>query len=182
MQPFGTAYQAHVEDIYRYVYYRLRDKEQSEDLTSQIFLRALEKYDQFSPEKGTFKAWLYGIAKHALTDHYRSQRLTAPLEMAEDHASDASIMDEVHASFQRQEVRDALQKLEPEQREILLLRVWDDLSFQEIAAMLDQKEGACKMRYKRALLALEKHLTLSTLLMLSTLSLLTTVASLAFIL
>lgn len=172
MQPFGTAYQAHVEDIYRYVYYRLRDKEQSEDLTSHIFLRALEKYDQFSPEKGTFKAWLYGIAKHALTDHYRSHKSTSPLQMAEDHVSDDSVTDKVATLLQRKEVQAALKLLEPEQRELLLLRVWDDLSFQEIAAMLGQKEGACKMRYKRSLLALSKHLTVSTLVMVSVIGLL----------
>jgi len=72
-EAFGRIYSLFFKKIYCYLYYRCLHRETAEDLTSQVFLRALEKLSTFRAGEGTFFAWMYGIAHNALVDFYRSR-------------------------------------------------------------------------------------------------------------
>jgi len=67
---FGTLYDRHVSAVYRYVYYRVRDDSEAEDLTSDVFMKALRAIPRYEPRQA-FLAWLYRIARNAVIDHVR---------------------------------------------------------------------------------------------------------------
>lgn len=161
---FGTFYQDYAGKIYAFLYCRVQHKQLAEDLTSQTFIKALEKFDQFDEGKGTFSAWIYQVARNTLTDHYRSHRSHSDIDTAEELRSDEDIAATVKDRESFGKVRDALQFLKPEQREVVLLRLWDGLSYQEIASVLGKSEAALKMTYVRSFKVLEQHLTLLCLL------------------
>lgn len=165
-EAFGKLYDLYAKRIYAYLYYRTLRRESAEDLTGAVFLKALEGLQGFRPESGSFSTWIYGIARNALADHFRSRsRSDSPgedLDLWE--APDAGSL-ELEA-----ENRDLWERLQPhlaaldrEQREIIILRIWDELPYAQIALMLGKTESACKMSYSRSLALLREAMPLSLL-------------------
>lgn len=166
LQDFDPLYRSYVERIYAFSYRRAPSREVAEDITSATFLRALEKIGSFDPARGVFSAWLYGIAKNALTDYYRSLKTTVPIEDAWDLPSDSDATEDTGKRLNREQLKKALSTLDSRKREILLLRFWDDLSYKEIAELTGESEGNCKMIVSRSVQSLRGMLPLAALLLL----------------
>jgi RNA polymerase sigma-70 factor, ECF subfamily len=164
-EAFGRLYELFAKKIYSYCYYRSLDRETAEDLTSTVFVKALEGLIGFEPGPGGFSAWIYTIARNALTDHYRRG---SRVETVGDFAGGVwDIPDGTDLELEASE-RDRWERLGPylarlsgEQREVIILRLWDELSYREIAEVLGKTEGACKMAYSRALSFLREAMPLS---------------------
>lgn len=165
-QRFASLYDAHVRDIYKYLYYRTQHRETAEDLTSQVFLKALDKFAAYDEARGAFIAWLYRIARNTLIDHYRSSRETLDIEDVWDLQSDSDVVRDAEAQERIEKLRPYLSALPREQRELLLLRLWDGLSYAEISEILGKSEDACKMAYSRVVARLRKEVPASILLLL----------------
>jgi RNA polymerase sigma-70 factor (ECF subfamily) len=172
-ETFTGVYDAHVDRIYRYHYYRTRHRETAEDLTSQTFLKAFEAFPRFDATKASSATWLYTIARNVLIDHLRIQRPSIDIEDAADAlASREDIERDVVAREALAKVRDALRILTPAQREVVLLRVWDGLAYSEIAAVTGKTEDACKMTFSRGVSTLRQHVGPTAILVLTLIHLL----------
>jgi RNA polymerase sigma-70 factor (ECF subfamily) len=156
---FGVLYDRYVEKIYRFVYYKTFDKEITEDLTSSTFFKALNKIDTLDLSRGTFSSWLYRIARNTIIDHYRSpERATQDIEDIFDLAEDNRTVEELDANAALKTVSTYLKTLTPIQREIVTLRLWEDRSYQEIAAIVGGTEGSVKMAFSRTIRKLREDL------------------------
>ena len=164
---FAEVYDAHIEKIYAFVYYRVSHREIAEDLTSATFLKALDKYATF--KGGNVRAWLYRIARNTITDHYRTHHPPVDLETAQDVPSTSNPAQDAETRMQLGRVREELDKLPAEQRDIVLLRVWDGLTHAEIAEILGKSEASVKMQFSRSLRQLQSKLPLAVLILLLTL-------------
>lgn len=155
---FGELYDQHVERIYTFLYYRTLNRETAEDLTSTVFLKALEKIAQFNDKgEGSFAAWLYAIARTTAIDHARQKGRTTPMPEHFDPPENVPSARRAEAQAELASVMKALDTLSAAQKEIVLLRAWDGLSFGEIAAVLQKSEASCKMQYSRAVNALRSQ-------------------------
>ena len=166
LDAFDPLYRQFVSPIYAYILRRAMDKALAEDLTSQTFLKALEHVRQYDASKGPFAAWLYGIARNALTDHFRGLRPHTSIEDAWDLSSEEDVHLAVHDRLEYRKIRSALHTLDAHKREIVLLRLWDGLSYQEIAAITGKTETNCKVIFHRTLQDLRQSLPLSVFLLL----------------
>jgi RNA polymerase sigma-70 factor (ECF subfamily) len=162
---FDALYRENVDAIYRYLYRRTLTRMTAEDLTSQTFLKALEKIDSFDPAKGRFGGWVMTIAKNVLTDHFRALKPQTDIDDVWDLSSDDDVAGSLEDKEAHAELRDALAKLPKDKREIVLLRMWEDLSYAEIAAVTGKSEGNCKVIFSRAMKDLRALVPLSTLLL-----------------
>lgn len=166
LDSFDALYQHYVQPIYRFVYRRTLQRETAEDLTSITFLKALEKIRQYDPGKGPFAAWLYRIARNSITDHYRVQRDHTDIEDVWDLSSNEDVAGKVDDRMTHAKLRDALQTLPADKREIVLLRLWEGLSYREIAAIVGKSENNCKVIFSRTVAELRTTLPKSLLLLL----------------
>jgi RNA polymerase sigma-70 factor (ECF subfamily) len=163
LDSFDALYTHYVQPIYRFVYRRTLERAMAEDLTSQTFLKALEKIGTYDPRKGPFSAWLYRIARNSITDYYRTRRDHRDIEDVWDLASDDDTTAAVDDQLTHKQLRDALHTLPTDKREIVLLRLWENLSYQEIAAITGKSEGNCKVIFSRAVGELRKTVSPSLL-------------------
>lgn len=155
---FGQLYDAYIKKIYDFIYYKTTHKETAEDLTSQTFFKALEKIKTFSPERGNFSSWIYQIARNTVIDHYRTKKEAIDIEDVWDLAGREDIERDLDLKGKLEKIEKYLGTLKHEQREIIIMRVWQDLSYQEIAAILCKSEASCKMVFSRAIIALRKEM------------------------
>ncbi len=149
---FGVLYDAYFPRIYAYLFYRTHDRAVAEDLVSATFFKAIEGIHTFTSRKGTFSAWLYRIARNTLYDHSRrrANAKNLPLEDAERTPGSGDVEKEVADRDLLRKVSAVLGTLSPVQREVVVLRAWDGLSYKEIAEILDKSEASCKVAFSRA--------------------------------
>jgi len=125
----------------------------------------LEKIKTFNSDKGTFSAWLYQIARNTVIDHYRTRKKTVDIDDVWDMAEDQDIERDIDVQEKLKSVEKHLAKLRSEQREIIIMRIWQDMSYAEIAEALDKSEGSCKMAFSRAINTLRREMPLEIFIM-----------------
>jgi len=156
---FARLYDAYVDRIYRYIYFRVSDDSTTEDLTSQVFLKAWEYLDRYQSGSSPYLAWLYTIARNLVIDYYRTKKETVDLDDAIHLSSNEPSPDEeVQSRFELQAMRDALQFLTDEQQQVLILRFIAGLSTENVASIMDKREGAIRALQMRALQSLSKYM------------------------
>lgn len=151
LDEFGELYRRYVEKIYRFVYYRVNEKETAQDLTSQAFFKALKSIQRFQMSKGSFSSWLYQIARRTVIDHQRQARPTVALEQIAAQAANHDMAQTLDNQQNLAQVEKFLNQLTPAQKEIIIMRLWDELPYKEIAALTGKSEAGCKMLLARGL-------------------------------
>jgi RNA polymerase sigma-70 factor (ECF subfamily) len=134
-EAFGRLYDEHVWTVYGFFGYRVRTRQEAEDLTHATFERALKAWRTFDERRGSFRTWLMVIAKNLLVDHYRRDRsaLHRPLDdlaSLEDASPQQGAPEPVGVS---PELETALATLTDREREVIALRFGGDLTGVEVA-------------------------------------------------
>ncbi len=149
-EPFGQIYDRHIRTIYNFIFYKVFDKETAEDLTSQTFFKALKNIGSVDPERPIL-SWLYKIAHNSVLDHYRSARQPEDIDDYWDIGGDEDLVKDLDAETDVVRIKKYLKKLSQIERDIVFMRVWQELPYHMIAEILDKSEASCKMSYSRAL-------------------------------
>lgn len=160
---FGQLYDVHIKKIYDFIYYKTMHKDTAEDITSDVFMKAWRNISQFKSH--SFSAWLYKIARNAVIDYYRSRKNVLDIEDCWDLADNSDLVADLDDGLKTGEIKQAMQSLSSRDRDILMMRIWQDLSFKEIADRLGQNEGAVKMAFSRAVIRLKSKVPLSLFLL-----------------
>ncbi|PID70283.1 hypothetical protein CSB37_02765 [bacterium DOLZORAL124_38_8] len=154
---FSFLYEAHFESVYKFVYYKTMHKETAEDITSQTFLKALDKIGSFNAKQSMFKTWLFTIARNLIIDFYRTEKKYTDIDdvwditlMSQEEDSPA-IADFVDQQDSYKSLHQTLNKLDTKTRETLMLRFWHDLSWKEVAELQSDSVSATKMRASRGI-------------------------------
>lgn len=155
---FGTLYERHRDAVYRYSLARTGSAADAEDMTSDVFVKALGSLDRYQERGLPFLAFLYRIARNAAIDRARAARRRAPAEeLPIDLASDHDVERAGIAGAERAILLAALARLKPAHREVIVLRFIEGYSGPEAAQMLGRSEGAVRILQHRAMGELRKH-------------------------
>ena len=146
------------EPVQRYVHFKVSDPQVSEDLTSEIFLRVLEAFKQDKMWKTTPDAWIFGIARNVVADHYRktSRRNEVVLDERLAMPDEQTPTQRIIVAEQHEELAQAITVLTDEQRDVVLLRFMEGLSINDVAEAMGKTPGAVKGLQHRALRALSE--------------------------
>ena len=155
------------DDLYRSLagqvasYLRWHRATDPDGLTNDVFAQVHRNLPRFEGDEHGFRSWVFTIAHHRMIDDRRranrQPRMHDDLGV-EEHMGLGDVEDDAFAVLAHDRVRDLLTVLSPDQRDVVLLRVIADLSVEEVARMLDKREGAIKALQHRALAALRRHL------------------------
>lgn len=154
---FGKLYRCYVEQVYRYLYSRIGNVHEAEDLTAQTFLAAFEAFDKLRQDEH-FASWLFSIARHKAMDHFRQRKNTSSIEDVRDIPVENDPLNGLIHSEKTAALSKLIRALPEEERELLRLRFLADMSFPEIARFLHRNEGAVKKSTYRLLARLHSQL------------------------
>lgn len=159
-QAFDLLYRQHVTAVYRYCFAQTGQANEAEELTAQTFLAAWETLSRYRG-RGTFAAWLFGIARRKCADFHRRQyrRREEELDTAVALSDpDTPLLEQyVYRQGVLDCIRQALQAGSAVRREALYLRFWGGLSVRETAVVMGKSEAAVKMLVSRAISDLKER-------------------------
>jgi RNA polymerase sigma factor (sigma-70 family) len=159
---FEAAFREHFPPVFRFIARRV-GVALAEDLAAETFATAYRRRELFDPAQGSLRSWLYGIAANLLRNHWRAEQhlllLDARLlpEIVTGDGSEA-IDQQLTTALLAPRLAAALGQLTHDQREVLLLFAWGELSHEEIAAALRIAPGTARSRLSRARATLREHL------------------------
>lgn len=146
---FSQLYDFYIRKIYDFVYYKTLNQEWAEDIVSHVFLKAWQNISSY--RQNSFSSWLYTIARNTVIDFYRREKQHKDIDDVWDLASDSDLFNEVDSSLQIKKIKEAMSELKSLERDVIIMRFWLDMPFNEIASKLNKNEGAVKMMLKRAI-------------------------------
>ena len=154
------------EDIFRTVFYRVRSPSDAEDITQDVFLKAYQKISGIK-DASKFRGWLFSIALNRIKDFHRKRRFRSLFKTEDENIESHAPVDDqsdqpetlekvLRKDFWRQ-VGSVLDKLSNMEREVFVLRFFDELSINEIAGVLKKNESTVKTHLYRALAKFKKE-------------------------
>ncbi len=158
-EAFAQLYEANFDKIYRYVLLRVGNKAEAEDMTQQVFVRALESIQSFRWKGIPFSAWLFRIAHNLVIDYIRKKKKRPTVSFDESLAvSDSNPRLEVEKRLDIEQLISATRRLTEAQREVISLRFAGGLSVAEVAGVMGKTGGAVKSLQHSAIVALRRVL------------------------
>ena len=149
---FEELYGRYLPKIYRFVYARVREQTAAEDVTSDVFIKALRNIHRFHDTGSSFSAWLYRIALYSVVDRYRATRPVEDLDQLSERAASGPGPEDIAAD--RDELRrvwSVVEALPTNQRTAMVLRFQEDLSIDDIGAAMEKSPAAVKQLLFRGL-------------------------------
>ena len=165
---YGKLYDIYVDQIYRFIYFKVGRKEEAEDLTADVFLKTWQYINEMGSEViENLRAFLYQTARNTVIDFYRSKDqkefLALPQENGDDEKPQVEIIDakqdiveKIELASDLEEVKKSLQEIRDEYREVIVLRFVEEMSVKETAEILRKSEGAVRVLLHRAVAALKE--------------------------
>ena len=157
---FASWFRDYQPTVYRYVRFRLATREAAEDVTSEVFMKALRALDRYDPSRAAPKTWLLRIARNAVTDHLRFLKRRSSLHVSLDRVPDlvADVPTQEERVLRGERIQlllNASRELRPADQELLSLRYGSGLGNREIAEALKISSNAVAVRLHRALARLK---------------------------
>jgi RNA polymerase sigma-70 factor (ECF subfamily) len=158
-ESFGLLYRRYVDPIYRYLFARLGESKEAEDLTEDVFFRSFQALGTYRERGWPFSAFLYQVAKNVLIDHYRQRKPEVGISVPEPAPESIRPLDEhVIRDEQLQDLRRAMDEIPLNYREVIILRIIMAMPTSTVANWMNLTEGATRVLLHRALAALRGRL------------------------
>ena len=156
---FGVLYDRYLDRIYRFIYVRVHERSLAEDITEEVFFKALKNIKNYHDLGASFSAWLYTIAGHAIADHYRRRCRQAELGSGGHQSASAElVLDLVVKRDEQRRVWEAIDQLPRHQRTAMILKFSADLSNDDVARLMHKTTAAAKLLVHRAVQRLRLEL------------------------
>ncbi|MEI6221302.1 MAG: sigma-70 family RNA polymerase sigma factor [bacterium] len=160
MTAFDNLYDYYFPKIYNYVYYRVGNREHAEDMTSEVFIKVISRFETFSGDCQAFTGWIYRIAGNSITDYYRlGQRKTQVhyvdetdlIGLVDSSATEVEVnfIDAIDKERLMSEVRESINTLPAIEQEIITLKFFEGLDNKTIAEVMNMKQGNFNVRLHR---------------------------------
>ncbi|WP_339321732.1 RNA polymerase sigma factor [Paenibacillus sp. FSL W8-0194] len=144
-QAYAVIIRAFEHQIYTYCYYILKNREEAEDALQDIFIKVYQSIDKYNPQV-SFSSWLYKVAYHHCLDQLRKKSRRKKLI---DGQKELQQLDDYRHAGSERAVEELLMNLKPEERNLVLLKVVEQYSFEEIGEIMDCKPATLRKKYER---------------------------------
>jgi len=147
---FGSIYKLYYKKVYRFIYFLVQDDQLAADLSQNTFLKMWQALPKFKIADGSIQAYLFTIARNLVTD-FRRRKKEYTLDQARNLVKEDDILKNIEINDDKTKLNQVMQALDEDERQMLILRYFEELSMQEIARVVKKDEGAVRVRIHRLL-------------------------------
>lgn len=155
---YGEIYDRYIERIYRFIYFKVSNKADAEDIASETFLKTWQHIKE-GQEIKNLNAFLYSVARHLVIDHYRFRAKRLEFEENADYVvaiSKTNIVEKLDISTDMEAILRALRRLKDEYNEVIIMRYLNEMPVAEIAKIINKSFNNTRVLIHRSLNALKK--------------------------
>lgn len=149
---YSVLYEKYCHKIFQFLFYKCNDSATAQDLTGDVFMKAFERIGTFKPQKETgFSSRLYTIASNTFLDHVKKRKdgsLDDQAEFIPDKAA-PDMVQKVQIGQQAEQILQYLESLGTDKKELFVMRIWQDMSREEIEAASGKSSAALRKEYSR---------------------------------
>jgi RNA polymerase sigma factor (sigma-70 family) len=152
-ESFTVLYKQHLPRVFRYISYKVGNVAVAEDLTSNVFEKALVSFSRYRSDKASFSTWLFSIAHHTVVDYFKMNRKreNIPLDYVADTAAEANPEDALSQREELQRLHVFLSQLSQQEQEIISLKFGAEFTNRQVAGMLNLSESNVGVMVHRAI-------------------------------
>jgi RNA polymerase sigma-70 factor (ECF subfamily) len=152
-------YEKYIAPIFRFIYFRVKNHQEAEDLTQTVFLKAWKSIGKYKKQNNPFSSWLYAIARNTVIDYWKKRKEANLDDKIFDILPDNSnVFQGIENESDFQQIMESIVVLTEDQQEIIILKFIEDLSNKEISEILGKNEDAVRQLQSRALKSLKNIL------------------------
>jgi RNA polymerase sigma-70 factor (ECF subfamily) len=156
---YGVLYRRYADSVYRYLFVRLGEAQEAEELTADVFFRSYQALETYRERGWPFSSFLYQVAKDVLIDHFRRQKREIGFSIPEPALESLQPLDEHdNRDEQIRDLRRAMDEIPSNYREVIILRIILAMPASVVANWMNMTEGATRVVLHRALTALRGRL------------------------
>ena len=155
-------YEKYIAPIFRFIYFKVKNYQEAEDLTQTVFLKAWKNIDKYKEKGYQFSSWLYVIARNTITDYWKKNKtLNIEEEILNSIPDNENVLEKIENAEDFNKIIKFIDKLTDDQQDLIILKFIEGLSNQEISKIINKKEDAIRQLQSRAIKSLkdilEKH-------------------------
>jgi len=157
---FVKLYEEFMPKVYRYVRYKVNNDLLAEDLTSTVFIKALDNFEKYSEDNAAFSTWIFSITRHAIIDYYRTEgkkRYLSLDEVVERPADGDSPGEKLENQAEKDCLNNCVAKLSQEEQELIHLKFGAEMSNRQIAEIMGISESNTGVRLFRTVKKLKEY-------------------------
>ncbi|MBR2186793.1 MAG: sigma-70 family RNA polymerase sigma factor [Lachnospiraceae bacterium] len=151
-----SIYREYHDKLLSYIRYKVNNEEDAEDICSEVFIKVQKNLDRYEEQKASVARWIYVIAGNTIIDYYRSRKVSE--EIPEDLPSESDLEDSALSRLTVNNLTAALKELSEEERLVIVLHYYEDMSLKDIERETGLSYGQVKIRHNNALKVLRKLL------------------------
>ncbi len=151
-----SIYREYHDKLLSYIRYKVNNEEDAEDICSEVFIKVQKNLDKYEEQKASVARWIYVIAGNTIIDYYRARKVSE--EISEDLPSESDLEDSMLNRITLQNLADAMKELSQEEKLIIVLHYYEDMSLKDIERKTGLSYGQVKIRHNNALKVLRKLL------------------------
>ena len=156
-EAFGLLYDEFSQRIYKFIYVRTGHRQTAEDILADTFVKAWIKIKHVSSPR-SFSGWLYQVAKNNIIDFYRAKKIILSLDEIAELEDTFNLIDRAELNLEQKRVMEAMERLPGEQAAVVKYKFFEELTNEEIAAIMGKTEVAVRVIQHRAITKLKKLL------------------------
>lgn len=143
------------DKVFGYIFNRIHNRTDAEDLTSDVFMKIVEHIDDYNPEKASPSTWIFVITRNTLIEYFRKHKLVEDIEEQQIPVNDEPV-DKLLMEEQQELVAKALKELPEKMRDVIVARYYYGFRFSKIGEMMDMSEANARVTHARALAKLKE--------------------------
>ncbi len=156
---FAEIYETHLTPVYRYVYIRLGNREEADDITQETFLKAYQAIARFEATRDNFLPYLFTVARNLLINRSQKKRAdTMPGSVLDREAGNENTSQYAEREELKKTLLGAIAVLSESEKEIIELRFFAERTYGEIATLLEKNEDAIRQHIARAMKKMRTHM------------------------
>ena len=162
-ESISKIYREYYLDVYRFLICFSGNQHDAEDITQEVFIRVLNNLSNFNSSSSNLKTWIFSIAKHAAVDHYRKKKFVSIFKdgfFKQIASTDKDPNELMEQNQMKKRVHEAVSKLKPNYRTVVILRSINEFSIKETSEILQCSESKVKVDYHRALKELKRRINI----------------------
>lgn len=154
-EAFGKLYDIYLDAVYRFVYFRVGNRQDAEDVTEQIFVSMFESISRYVDDGKPFEAWVYRVARNKIIDFYRTRKTHISVDEIEEQADNQDLPEELaDRQLTKEAVMKSLTKIPRQYQEIIILKFIEDKENEEISQLLNKPVAHVRVLQHRAIQSL----------------------------